>query len=69
MKNQNFKNPHIAKGDFLPPGISAEMMKQEKEKYLLKSQRRHDWLIAIFGVLGGGIMGFITSLVFWLIAE
>lgn len=69
MKKHDFKKPHIANGDFLPHGVSLEIMKQEKEKHLLKAQRRHDWLIALFGVIGGGAMGFITSLVFWLMSE
>ena len=42
-----------------------EQAKELKEMYLRKAQRRHDWLIASFGILGGGVMGFLTSLIFW----
>lgn len=62
----DFKIPAIAEGKVLPIGIEHELMKQEKEKHLRKQQRRHDWCIAIFGVLGGGVMGLLTSILFWL---
>lgn len=64
---ENIEIPAIARGEVLPHGIGEELMKQEKEKILLKQQHRHDWRIAIFGVVGGGVMGFLTSLLFWLI--
>ena len=32
-----------------------------------KAQIRHDWAIAIFGTIAGGVAGLITSLIFWLI--
>lgn len=63
----NIETPKIAHGKVIPYGIIEADLKAEKEKALRKQQYRHDWLIAIFGVLGGGVMGFITSLVFWLI--
>lgn len=53
--------------------LEAEMYVSEvnranaKEKDREKRQFRHNWKIAIFGVLGGGIAGFITSLLFWLL--
>lgn len=63
---ENIEIPAIARGAVLPYGVEAELMNQEKEKILRKQQRRHDWRIAIFGGLGGGVMGFLTSLLFWL---
>ena len=32
-----------------------------------KAQIRHDWAIAIFSTIAGGVAGLITSLIFWLI--
>ena len=60
------KIPNIADGKVLPPGIELELMKQEKEELLRKKSLRHDWMIAIFSVLGGGVMGLISSIIFCL---
>lgn len=43
-----------------------ELAKMEKEK---KSSRRHDYRVALFSFVGGGICGFLTSLVFWALAN
>lgn len=55
--------------------------KQETERALqetskaqaeIESQRRlfrHEWKIAIFNTVAGGIAGFLTSLAFWLITK
>ncbi len=64
---KNIEIPAIARGAVLPHGVEAELMNQEKEKILRKQQRRHEWRMEIFSLIGGGIMGFITSLIFWLI--
>ena len=34
-----------------------------------KQQFRHDWKIAIFNTVAGGIAGLITSIIFWLITK
>lgn len=61
--------PTLATGTVVPRGTGDfEQANKLKEKYLRKAQHRHDWLIASFGVLGGGVMGFLTSLIFWLIS-
>lgn len=51
----------------IPNRISEfdEIVKQEE----LRKQKNHDWKIAIFSTLCGGIMGFITSLTFWLLSK
>lgn len=70
MNDFNFENieiPAIARGEVLPHSVELETMMKEKEKLLLKKQRRHEWRMEIFSLIGGGIMGFITSLIFWLI--
>jgi len=35
----------------------------------LKQVKRHDWTIAIFGVIGGAVAGLVMSLVLWLITS
>lgn len=61
--------PKIAQGTVIPHKIEEKMMLEEKEKRELKRARRHDWLIAIFGTVGGVVGGLISSLVFWLITR
>lgn len=61
------KLPKIVTGEQLPAGVELALAKQAKEEAELRANRRHDWLIASFGVIGGGVMGFIASLIFWLI--
>ena len=51
----------------VPPGIEALLIEREKEKEAIKKQRRHDYLIATYGIVGGLISGLATSLiVLWL---
>lgn len=56
------KPPSIVAGEVVPCSVYEKAAQEEKEK----KQRRHEWAIAIFGVIGGGIMGFVSSLIFWL---
>ncbi len=66
---KNIQIPTLATGTVVPRGTGDfEQARELKEKHLRKARRRHDWLIASFGVLGGGVMGFLTSLIFWLIS-
>lgn len=58
--------PNIVSGKVIPSGVDLEIIKQEKENMIRKQSRKHDWIIAIFSVIGGGVMGFLTSLIFWL---
>lgn len=61
------KIPPIAKGTFIPDGIQEFWLKEAKEKEALKKQRRHDFLVATYGIVGGIISGVATSLiVLWL---
>ena len=59
--------PSIAKGTVIPHGIQELWLKEAKEKEALKKQRRHDFLIATYGILGGIVSGVGSSLiVLWL---
>lgn len=61
------KIPSIAEGSVIPDGIQELWLKEAKEKEALKKQRRHDFLIATYGIVGGLISGVATSLiVLWL---
>lgn len=61
------KLPSIANGTSIPPGIQELWLKEAKEKEALKKQRRHDFLVATYGIIGGIISGVASSLiVLWL---
>ena len=59
--------PKLATGKWVP--VTEQEIKAKKEEYLRKKQYRHDWKIAIFGVVGGAASGFVSSLIFWLIQK
>lgn len=66
----DFKPPVMATGKVIPGGIlTPEKIKELKETERIKKQNAHDWKIAIFSTIGGGVMGFITSLIFWLVTK
>lgn len=69
MDPNNLKIPKIASGAWLPPGVEAYLAKKDAEQRARKQQLRHDWLIAIFGIFGGAVSGFLSSLLFWLITK
>ncbi len=59
--------PPIAQGTVIPDGIQEVWLKEAKEKESLKKQRKHDFLIATYGIIGGFISGVVSSLiVLWL---
>lgn len=55
--------PPISKGTIIPNGILEQQIKEAKEKELRKQQWKHDFRIALFSVVSGGIAGFITSVI------
>ena len=59
----------IAGGCVLPYKVEEQFRREQREKQQLKEQRRHDYMVALFGCVGGGVMGFLTSLLFWLITK
>lgn len=50
-----------------PRGSDYFLLKQRLERQAEKKKSRHDWVIAIVGIVGGGVMGFLVSLIFWLL--
>ena len=56
----NINLPNISKGTTVPYGI---LEKEAKEKELRKQQWRHDFRVALFSVIAGGISGIITSII------
>ena len=46
---------------------AEEAERQRKEE--IRQQRAHNWHIAVFSSVAGGVMGFLTSLAFWLITK
>ena len=61
--------PTMATGTKIPDSIIALQAKQAQEEARIKDQRRHDWKIAAFGVFGGAVAGFVTSIIFWSITK
>ncbi len=61
--------PPIAKGTSVPlqTGKLEAEFKNAKEKQIRKEGYRHNWKIAVFSSLFGGISGFLASLLFWFI--
>lgn len=53
--------PNIAKGTIVPNEILEQQLKEAKEKEIRKQQWKHDFRIAAFSVISGGIAGFVTS--------
>ena len=60
---KNFPIPEIAKGTVIPTGIQMHQIKEAKEKEALRQQRKHDFLIATYGIVGGIISGVASSLI------
>ena len=60
---KNFPIPEIAKGTVIPTGIQTQQIKEAKEKEALRQQRKHDFLIATYGIVGGIISGVASSLI------
>lgn len=64
MKNLNFPDiPDIASGKQIPMGVQEQLIKEAKEKDALRQQRKHDFLIATYGIVGGIISGTVSSLI------
>ena len=59
----NINLPNISNGTTVPYGILEEQLKEVKEKELRKQQWRHDFRVALFSVIAGGISGIITSII------
>lgn len=59
----NINLPNISKGTVVTYGILEEQLKEAKEKELRKQQWRHDFRVALFSVIAGGISGIITSII------
>lgn len=56
------KLPNISKGTVTPSGIQDSFLSEEKEQESIRQQRRHDFLIATYGIIGGIIGGAISSI-------
>lgn len=59
----DFKLPEMSKGTIIPDGVIEQQIKEAKEKELRKQQWRHDFRVALFSAVAGGIAGVITSLI------
>lgn len=55
--------PIMAEGTTIPNGIIEQQLKEAKEKEALRQQRKHDFLIATYGIVGGILSGTASSLI------
>lgn len=59
----DIKLPNLSKGTVIPPGIQEAWLKEEKNEDAQRKQRRHDFLIATYGIIGGIVGGIISGVV------
>ena len=57
------QKPFLASGSVIPYGILEQQLKEAKEKEALRQQRKHDFLIATYGIVGSIISAVISSLI------
>lgn len=55
--------PFMASGKIIPNEMLEQQLKEAKEKEFRKQQWKHDFRIALFSVVSGGISGFVTSVI------
>lgn len=60
--------------EFLKNSISSASNSLQKSNQAIKDtakkeQYKHDWIVATVSIIGGGIMGFIASILFWLLTK
>ena len=60
---KKFTIPDIARGSVVPNYVHQKHLAELKQESEIKSQRKHDWLIAIFNAVSGFIGGIISSLI------
>lgn len=67
MTHFSDKTPFMANGNVIPLTLFEQQFKEAKEREALRQQRKHDFLIATYGIVGGVISGILSSLiVLWL---
>ena len=57
------QKPFLASGSVIPYGILEQQLKEAKEKEALRQKRKHEFLIATYGIVGGIILAVISSLI------
>lgn len=63
------KIPKLPRGSIIPTPPNWNNLLELKENETLRKQYIHDYKIAILGIVGGGITGFISSIIVWLITK
>lgn len=59
--------PKIARGEVIPENIRLRELEKSRELEEIEKQRRHDFLVATYGIIGGIVSGVASSLiVLWL---
>lgn len=61
--------PKLSQSTIVPESLIIKELEESKKKDETRKQHIHDYKIALLGIIGGGIMGLITSIIFWLITE
>lgn len=53
--------PNLANGTVVPHSVLEQQLKDAKEKELRKQQWRHDFRVALFSGIVGGLAGFLAT--------
>lgn len=59
----DFKLPDIAAGKVVPDELQVEWLKEARVTTAAKEQRKHDFIVAAFGIAGGLVSGVVSSLI------
>lgn len=61
--------PKLKLGSVLPTPPNPHTITELKNNDDLAKQHSHDYKIAIISIIGGGVAGFISSMIVWLITK
>lgn len=61
--------PSLPRGSVIPNSSSISEIEKIIQENKIKEERIHDYKIAIFSTISGGIAGFISSMLVWLITR
>lgn len=61
--------PSLPRGSVIPNFSSISEAEKIIQENKIKEERIHDYKVTILSVIGGGIAGFISSILVWLITH
>lgn len=58
------KLPRIITGEYLPRSVELALAEQARKEAEKRADRRHNWLVASYGIMGGAIASLIIEFLF-----